>query len=88
MSEATDEQGMHQRQKPSIYEVAKRYAACTYALADILGIDPLSMLKNHREVITAVFMQASREGIRIRPEVKIPPLPRLISEATTMRRVS
>jgi hypothetical protein len=63
--------------KPTIYEVAKRYAACVYAMADVFGLDPLTMLTRHREVCTAVFMQAGRENVRIDEHVRIPPLNRL-----------
>jgi hypothetical protein len=65
------------RPRPTIYEVAKRYTACLYALSNTLGIDPVTMLTKHREVITAVFMQASREGIKVAPSVELLTLPKL-----------
>jgi hypothetical protein len=65
------------RPRPTIYEVARRYAACLYALSDVLGITPLDMLTRHREVVTATFMQASREGIRISSSVNLPKLTKL-----------
>jgi hypothetical protein len=62
------------RPKPTIYEVAKRYACCLYAMSDILGIDPYTMLTKHREVVSNVFQQASREGIKIATDVRVPRL--------------
>jgi len=67
-----------ERSRPTIYEVARRYAGCVYALSGVLGINPYEVLKNHREVCTAVFMQASREGIRISSNVEFPPIQRVV----------
>ena len=61
-----------------IYDVARRYAACTYAIADVFGIDPYEMLCKHREVISNVFQQASREGLKVRREARIPKLRRIV----------
>ncbi len=63
-----------ERPRPTIYEVAKRYACCLYAMSDILGIDPYVMLSKHREVVSNVFQQASREGIKIVSDVRVPKL--------------
>lgn len=63
-----------ERPRPTIYEVAKRYACCLYAMSDILGIDPYVMLSKHREVVSNVFQQASREGIKIASDVRVPKL--------------
>ena len=68
----------HQPARPTVYEVCRRYIACLYALSDILGIPPEDMLTRHRKVISACFMQASREGVRLANSVPIPPLIRLI----------
>ena len=66
---------MHEdRPKPTIYEVARRYACCLYAMSDILGIDPYIMLTKHREVVSNVFQQASREGIKIGSHIEVPKL--------------
>jgi hypothetical protein len=67
------------RPKPTIYEVAKRYACCLYAMSDILGIEPYTMLTKHREVVSNVFQQASREGIKIASDVRVPKLEHVVS---------
>jgi hypothetical protein len=66
----------HERR--TIYEVCRRYAACLYAMSDILGIDPYTMLTKHREVVSNCFQQASREGIRLRSDIDIPKLSQVI----------
>lgn len=76
------------RPRGTIYEVARRYVACAYALADILGIDPYTMISKHREVVSNVFQQASREGIRIDSKVDIPRLFPIIVDSGTVRRAS
>ena len=65
---------MSEHSKGTIYECARRYACVVYALSDVLGIDPLTMITERREVCTAVFMQASREGIKIASDVRVPHL--------------
>jgi hypothetical protein len=63
---------MHEdRPKRTIYEVAKRYVCCLYAMSDILGIDPYTMLTKHREDVSNVFQQASREGIKIASHIEV-----------------
>lgn len=80
---------MHEpRPRPTIYEVAKRYACCCYALADVFGIDPITMLTKHREVITATFMQASKEGVRIDRSVQVPQLHKLYTPEQLKKEVA
>lgn len=77
------------RSKGTIYEVAKRYTCCLYALSDILGIDPYTVLKNHREVVSNIFQQASREGIKIANDVRVPRLHKiLVSDTSEKERVA
>lgn len=65
---------MGDQNRGTIYEVCRRYACCVYALSDIFGIDPYTILTKHREVATACMMQASREGIKIASDVRVPKL--------------
>ena len=59
-------------QKPSIYEVTRRYSACIYALSEVLGILPYELLCKHHAAIATVFLEASRNGVRIDPSVHLP----------------
>ena len=64
--------------KETIYSVAKRNYACVLALSSIMGFDPIVMLNERREICTAVFMQVSREGIKIKSDIKFPKLAQTI----------
>ena len=79
---------MLENNKGTIYEVCRRYAACMYALSDIMGISPFDMLTKHREVITACMMQASREGIRISSAVDLPKLSAVYSPHYLKERIA
>jgi hypothetical protein len=63
-----------ERPRATIYEVARRYTCCLYALSDILGLDPYTVLTKHQEVVSNIFQQASREGIKIAPHIEVPKL--------------
>ena len=58
--------------KPSIFEVTRRYAACIYALSEVLGLAPYTLLKEHHAAIATVFLEASRNGIRLDDSVHLP----------------
>ena len=73
-STATPPPSLPPRVRPSITEVARRYHACALALAQTFHISLEEVLDDRREVCTAVFMQASREGIRLASRVDLPPL--------------
>ena len=68
---------MANQETATIYSVCRRYAACLYAMSDILGINPYVMLTKHREVVSNCFQQASRENIRISSAVELPKLSKL-----------
>ena len=63
-----------QPQKPSITEVARRYHAAAVAVATTFGIPLEEVLNERREIVTAVFMQASREGLKLPATVELPML--------------
>ena len=60
--------------KPSITEVARRYHAAAIAVATTFGITLEEVLNERREIVTAVFMQASREGLKLPATVELPTL--------------
>jgi hypothetical protein len=63
-----------ERPRTTIYEVSIRYTYCLYALSDILGLDPYTVLTRHREVVSNIFQQDSREGIKITTHIEVPKL--------------
>jgi len=73
-STATPPPALPPRIRPSITDVARRDHACALALAQTFHISLEEVLDERREICTAVFMQASREGIRLASRVDLPPL--------------
>ena len=63
-----------QASKPSITEVARRYHACALAVATTFGISLEEAVNERRELCTAIFLQASREGLKLPPTVELPTL--------------
>jgi len=63
-----------QPSKPSITEVARRYHACALAVAHTFGISLEEAVSERREICTAIFMQASREGLKLPATVELPTL--------------
>jgi hypothetical protein len=65
------------RQAPrstSITEVARRYHAAAVALAQTWGLPVLEVLTQHRESVTAVFIECGRCDLRVPASVPLPPL--------------
>jgi len=65
------------RQAPrptSITEIARRYHASAVALAQTLGLPLEAVLSQHRESVTAIFIEASRCELRLPAGVQLPPL--------------
>jgi len=54
--------------------VERRYHACALAVATTFGITLEETLNERREIVTAVFVQASREGLKLPTCVELPPL--------------
>ena len=67
-------------QKRSIYEVARRYSACIHALSDILGIPPYVLLTKHHAAIATVFLEVSKNGIRLDGGVQLAPIYHILSQ--------
>jgi hypothetical protein len=65
------------RQAPrptSITEVARRYHAAAVALAQTLGLSVPEVLTQHRESVTAVFIECGRCDLRVPAGVTLPPV--------------
>jgi hypothetical protein len=61
-------------QKTTITEVARRYHAAAVALAQTLGLFLPEVLTQHRESVTAVFIECGRCDLRVPASVRLPPL--------------
>jgi hypothetical protein len=65
----------HPAPKPTtITEVARRYHAAALALSQTLGLSLTEVLTQHRESVTAVFIEACRCDLRVPASVTLPPL--------------
>jgi hypothetical protein len=65
----------HQAPPPtSITEIARRYHAAAVALAQTLGLSVQDVLTQHRESVTAIFIECGRCDLRLPMAVKLPPL--------------
>lgn len=65
------------RQAPgqtSITEIARRYHAAAVALAQTLGLSLPEVLTQHRESVTAIFIECGRCDLRLPAAVTLPPL--------------
>jgi hypothetical protein len=60
--------------RTSITEVARRYHACAVALAQTLGLAVAEVLREHRESVTAVFIECGRSDLRLAANIQLPPL--------------
>jgi hypothetical protein len=58
----------------SITEVARRYHAAAVALAQTLGLSLPEVLTQHRESVTAVFIECGRCDLRLPAGVRLPPV--------------
>jgi hypothetical protein len=61
-------------QPTTITECARRYHAAALALAQTLGLSLQETLTQHRESVTAIFIETSRCELRLAPHVALPPL--------------
>jgi hypothetical protein len=66
--------------KSSITEVARRYHACALALAQTLGLTLQEVLTQHRESVTAVFIESSKCELRLSASVTLPPVVSAVKE--------
>jgi hypothetical protein len=59
----------------SLTEIARRYYACAMALSKAMGV-PMSetFMRQHRESVTACFIESGRAGVRLPSGVQLPPL--------------
>jgi hypothetical protein len=69
--------------KTSLTEIARRYHAAAVALAQTLGLPLEAVLSQHRESVTAIFIEASRCELRLPAGVHLPPLVVAAPVATT-----
>jgi hypothetical protein len=60
--------------KTSLTEIARRYHAAAVALAQTLGLSVPEVLSQHRESVTAIFIESGRCDLRLPAAVKLPPL--------------
>jgi hypothetical protein len=58
----------------SITEIARRYHAAATALAQTLGLSVSEVLAQHRESVTAIFIECGKCEVRLPAAVKLPPL--------------
>lgn len=58
----------------SITEIARRYHAAAVALAQTLGLSVPEVFAQHRESVTAIFIETSRAELRLPATMKLPPL--------------
>jgi hypothetical protein len=67
--------GWTPRQAPpptSITEIARRYHAAAVALAQTLGLSLAEVLSQHRESVTAIFIESGRCDLRLPAGVPLP----------------
>jgi hypothetical protein len=65
----------HPAPKPtSITECARRYHAAAVALSQTLGVSLQEVLREHRESVTAVYIESSKCEVRLPAGVTLPPL--------------
>jgi hypothetical protein len=69
--------------KTSITEIARRYHAAAVALAQTLGLSLQEVLSQHRESVTAIFIECGRCDLRLPAGVSLPPLGRTAPAAPT-----
>jgi hypothetical protein len=65
------------RQAPpptSITEVARRYHAAAVALSQTFGLPLEEVLREHRESVTAIFIESGRCELRLPASVTLPPV--------------
>jgi hypothetical protein len=62
------------RAPTTIHEIARRYHACAVALAQTLGLAVAEVLREHRESVTAVFIECGRSDLRLAANIQLPPL--------------
>jgi hypothetical protein len=67
------------RAPTTIHEIARRYHACAVALAQTLGLAVAEVLREHRESVTAIFIECGRCDLRLPASVKLPPLVALVN---------
>jgi len=60
--------------KTSLTEIARRYHGCAVVLAQTLGLSVQEVLAQHRESVTAIFIESGRCDLRLPAAVKLPPL--------------
>jgi hypothetical protein len=61
--------------KPTgITEIARRYHAAAWALAQTLGLSIQDVLTQHRESVTAIFIECGKCELRLPSGVALPPL--------------
>jgi hypothetical protein len=60
--------------KTSLTEIARRYHAAAVALAQTLGLSVPEVLAQHRESVTAIFIESGRCDLRLPAGVQLPPL--------------
>ena len=60
--------------KTSLTEIARRYHAAAVALAQTLGLSVQDVLTQHRESVTAIFIEAGRCDLRLPASVPLAPL--------------
>jgi hypothetical protein len=58
----------------TITEVARRYHAAAVALSRTLGLSLAEVLAQHRESVTAIFIECGRSDLRVAAGVKLPRL--------------
>jgi hypothetical protein len=60
--------------KTSLTEIARRYHGCAVVLAQTLGLSVQEVLAQHRESVTAIFIESGRCDLCLPAAVKLPPL--------------
>jgi hypothetical protein len=58
----------------TITEIARRYHAAAVALAQTLGLSLQEVLAQHRESVTAIFIESGHCDLRLPASVQLPPL--------------
>jgi hypothetical protein len=69
--------------KTTITEVARRYHAAAVALAQTLGLSVPEVFAQHRESVTAIFIECGRCDLRVPAGVQLPPLASKLLGAST-----
>jgi hypothetical protein len=72
--------------KTSITEAARRYHATALALAQSLGVSLAEVLTQHRESVTAIYIECSRCEVRLPASIKLPPLAGEVDAPTRMMK--